>query len=71
MHCLVFAEVKSGLKWHSIDMVNRTITISETLQQHIGGSITVPPKTDSSYRTLPMPDYVFKLLQSIKQNNKC
>lgn len=55
-----------GLKWHSVDMVNRTITISETLQQHIGGSITVPPKTDSSYRTLPMPDYVFKLLTKHK-----
>ena len=34
-----------GLKWNSIDMIKRTITVSETLQQHIGGSITVPPKT--------------------------
>lgn len=59
-----------GLKWHSIDMVKRTITISETLQQHIGGSITVPPKTDSSYRTLPIPESVFKLLTEHKKKQE-
>ena len=48
-------------------MVKRTITVSETLQQHIGGSITVPPKTESSYRTLPMPEMVFNMLQAHKQ----
>lgn len=37
-----------GLKWKSVDMENRTITISETLQQHVGGSYTSPPKTESS-----------------------
>lgn len=56
-----------GLKWHSIDMLNRTITVSETLQQHIGGSITVPPKTESSYRTLPIPETVYNLLKAHKQ----
>ena len=56
-----------GLKWHSVDMLNRTITISETLQQHIGGSITVPPKTESSYRTLPIPETVYNLLKAHKQ----
>lgn len=56
-----------GLKWHSIDMVKCTITVSETLQQHIGGSITVPPKTESNYRTLPMPEMVFNMLQAHKQ----
>lgn len=59
-----------GLKWHSIDMVKRTITISETLQQNVGGSITVPPKTESSYRTLPIPENVYKLLQEHKQEQE-
>ena len=56
-----------GLKWDKIDMINRTITIAETLQQHIGGSITVPPKTDSSYRTLPIPESVYQLLNAHKK----
>lgn len=56
-----------GLKWDKIDMINRTITIAETLQQHIGGSITVPPKTDSSYRTLPIPASVYQLLNAHKK----
>ncbi len=56
-----------GLKWKEVDMVNRTITISETLQQHVGGSYTSPPKTESSYRTLPIPDEVYQYLVSIKR----
>lgn len=59
-----------GLKWHSIDMVKHTITISETLQQHIGGSITVPPKTNSSFRTLPIPENVYCVLKAHKQKQK-
>jgi len=59
-----------GLKWHSIDMVKRTITVSETLQQNIGGSITVPPKTESSYRTLPIPENVYNLLKKHKQEQE-
>lgn len=59
-----------GLKWHSIDMEKRTITVSETLQQHIGGSITVPPKTESSYRTLPIPDSVYNLLKAHRQEQE-
>ncbi len=70
MLCAVFGFRRGevlGLKWHSIDMVKHTITVSEALQQHIGGSITVAPKTDSSYRTLPIPDTVYRLLQKHKQ----
>lgn len=55
-----------GLKWKNVDLVNKTITISETLQQHVGGSYTSPPKTESSYRTLPMPESVCKILKKHK-----
>lgn len=53
-----------GLKWSHIDFVNRTITICETLQQGTGGNYTDTPKTESSYRTLPMTDDVYKLLKN-------
>lgn len=59
-----------GLKWKNVDLVNRTITISETLQQHVGGLYTSPPKTESSYRTLPMPESVCKLLENHKTEVK-
>lgn len=56
-----------GLKWSHIDFVNRTITICETLQQGTGGNYTDTPKTESSYRTLPMTDDVYKLLEKHRE----
>lgn len=56
-----------GLKWKNIDLINRTITICETLQQTVGGSTTAPPKTDSSYRTLPIPESMYNLLLQQKE----
>lgn len=52
-----------GLKWSRIDFVNRTISVCETLQQGVGGNYTDTPKTDSSYRTLPMTDKAYNLLK--------
>lgn len=56
-----------GLKWRNVDFVNRTITVCETLQQNSGGDYTDTPKTDSSYRTLPMLDDVYSLLMNKRQ----
>lgn len=56
-----------GLKWHNISFENRTITICETVQQNTGGNYTDTPKTESSYRTLPMTDKIYELLQNKKQ----
>lgn len=53
-----------GLKWKNIDFINKTITVSETLQQNVGGNYTDITKTESSYRTLPMTDRVYALLQN-------
>lgn len=55
-----------GLKWTNISFENRTITICETVQQNTGGNYTDTPKTESSYRTLPMTDKVYDLLQNKK-----
>lgn len=59
-----------GLTWqHSIDFVNRTITISQTLQQHAGDKTNYldTTKTESSYRTLPMTDDVYTMLKKHKE----
>lgn len=56
-----------GLKWSkAIDFVNRTISIKETLQQCVGGDYTDDTKTESSCRTLPMPDEIYDLLMEHK-----
>ena len=55
-----------GLKWHNIDFESKSITIAETLQQGVGGNYTDTPKTDSSYRTLPMTDNVYAYLNAQK-----
>lgn len=55
-----------GLKWHNIDFESKSITIAETLQQSIGGNYTDTPKTESSYRTLPMTNEVYTALIATK-----
>ena len=55
-----------GLRWKNVDFINMSITISETLQQHVGGNYTDKTKTESSYRTLPMTDKAYKLLKEQK-----
>lgn len=55
------------LKWKNVDFINRTITISETLQQHTGGNYTDHPKTESSYRTLSLNNTAYDLLKEQKK----
>lgn len=56
-----------GLKWCHVDFSKRTITIAETLQQNTGGNYEDKPKTESSYRTLPMLDGVYIMLSEQKE----
>lgn len=68
--CAVYGFRRSevlGLKWRNVDLINRTITVSETLQQSIGGEYTDAPKTESSFRTLPMSEATHKLLTEQKR----
>ena len=55
-----------GLKWCNVDFEKRTITVAETLQQNTGGNYTDKPKTESSYRTLPLLDKVYDVLKAKK-----
>lgn len=70
MLCAVYGFRRSevlGLKWSKVDFDKKTITIAETLQQNTGGNYTDKPKTESSYRTLPMTDSVYSVLKSHKR----
>ena len=71
--CAVYGFRRSevlGLKWEHIDFENRTITVTETLQQGVDGDYVDTPKTNSSYRTLPMTDSVYKLLKGQKHRQE-
>ena len=56
-----------GLTWSAIDFDNKSITISQTVQQHTGGDYIGSTKNESSYRSLPLLDDVAELLQKHKQ----
>lgn len=56
-----------GLQWKNIDFRQKTITISVTMQQGGGHCYLAETKTESSYRTLPMIDQVYKLLSEQKE----
>ena len=71
--CAVYGFRRSevlGLKWEHIDFENRTITVTETLQQGVNGDYVDTPKTNSSYRTLPMTDSVYVLLKAQKRDQE-
>lgn len=62
-----------GLRWENIDFHQRSITVAATVQQGSGGCYLAETKTDSSYRTLPLMDNVYKLLleqQARQKRNK-
>lgn len=72
----VFTGIRIGelcaLKWSDIDLVNRTVTISKTLQRvnivedtHVVSKITIDnPKSSKSNRNIPISDRLFKILKS-------
>lgn len=70
MLCAVYGFRRSevlGLKWSNINFEKKTITVAETLQQGIGGNYSDKPKTESSYRTLPMTESIYLVLKSQKE----
>lgn len=55
-----------GLTWDSIDWENRTLSVSKTLEyRHSTGVWRAgPPKTSSSYRTIPLTVHALEILRS-------
>jgi len=70
--CAVSLGIREGellaLNWDDIDFEKKTLKIDKQLQyipNH--GLIIKPPKTKSSFRTLPLPDIAFKALAEHKK----
>lgn len=58
-----------GLEWKDIDFKKKTITISQTsvrFDKHVEKS----PKTESSKRTIKVPEYVLTVLNNYKKKDK-
>ncbi len=62
-----------GLQWRDIDLKNHSISVSRTVQRvnHSGTSeiIVGTPKSRSSIRTIPIPEFVTAVLMNIKGNS--
>lgn len=58
-----------GLEWKDIDFVNQTVTVNRTsiYSRYKGGTYTETPKTETSYRTLKLPDVVIDKLIAWKE----
>lgn len=59
-----------GIKWQNVDFEKREFTICETLQQHVGGNYTDTPKTQKSYRTLPLTESMCVFLSEHKKHQE-
>ena len=61
-----------GLTWDAIDFNNRTLTVNKTLEfrhnQHEWRA--APPKTTTSYRTLPLTNRAYDILSELKEKRK-
>ena len=56
-----------ALHWNDIDFENRTISISKSVGKSENGDIIKKPKTLTSVRTVPIPEYVIPLLKQYKK----
>ena len=59
-----------GLQWNDIDMAEKTIYIKRTIQRIEGGFCIDTPKTVYSERIVPIPCFVFEILQKHENKNK-
>lgn len=57
-----------GLTWDAIDFQNRTLTVNKTLEYRHKQHFWRPgsPKTQQSYRTIPLTDRAYEILKEIK-----
>lgn len=61
-----------GLKWSDIDFENRTMKIERTMEYRykVGEWRVGPPKSKSSYRTIPLTDEAIRILENQRSKNK-
>lgn len=56
-----------GLTWDAVDLDNRTLTVNKTLEFRHGSKAwrAGPPKTPTSYRTIPLTDAAYIILHDL------
>lgn len=56
-----------GLTWDAIDFNKKTLTVNKTLEYRHGQHFwrAGPPKTQNSYRTIPLTDKAYEILKAI------
>ena len=56
-----------GLTWDAVDLENRTLTVNKTLEYRYGRKYwrAGPPKTQHSYRTIPLTDRAYEILKDL------
>lgn len=64
--CGLRTEEGYGLEWSDIDLRSGVLHVERGLQWVSGHEVTVPPKTELSRRTLPLPRFAVKRLREIK-----
>lgn len=67
-----------ALKWENINLEKRILTVKNTVQriQNIGGStatklVVTSPKSSSSVREIPLPEFIIPLLSKLKTSSNC
>lgn len=61
-----------GLTWDAIDWEKRTLTVNKTLEYRhkLGYWRAGPPKTNNSYRTIPLTDRAYDILKKLYDRRK-
>ena len=61
-----------GLTWDTIDWKNKTLTVNKTLEYRHSEKYwrAGPPKTPQSYRTIPLTNRAYSILESARANAK-
>lgn len=56
-----------GLTWNALDWKNRTLTVNKTLEYRHSTGIwrAGPPKTQQSYRTIPLTNRAYEILEKV------
>ena len=67
-----------ALKWENINLEKRIMTVRNTVQRikNIGGDtatklVVTSPKSSSSVREIPLPEFIVPILSELKTNNSC
>lgn len=64
--CGLRTEEGYGLEWSDIDLRSGVLHVERGLQWVGGHEVTVPPKTELSRRTLPLPRFAVKRLRELR-----